>query len=181
MLLAMANCKHWYVAVDVGAHVGFHTISMAHFFERVHAYEPHPHNFECLKLNVTENVTCHNVALGAEEGTVSLESPLQANSGAWETVPGNDYPIYKLDDCFDEDRCDFIKIDVQGHENEVIRGAKRIIQEYQPTMIVELSKDEAEANKTVYKLCSYGLEPRYKVKEDMIFAPPGRGLVASDI
>lgn len=163
--MAMSMVTRWDTAVDIGAHVGFMSRDMAKFFKTVHAFEPHPDNFSCLQENTPDNVICHNAGVSDSNRRAGMKSPAPINSGAWEVCDGDAINLVKLDD-LDIGRVDFMKIDVQGHELEVLRGAERILCEDSPTIIIEIV-DNAEA----YRLLrESGYRPFYKINDDYIMS-----------
>jgi FkbM family methyltransferase len=138
------------VFVDVGAHIGKYTIPAARMVGMgglVIAVEPHPENYRVLldniKLNALRNVIALNLAAWSTSGEVKLyigdrsgwHSTKRNYGKGFITVQGR-----ALDDLFDElkvKRIDFIKIDVEYAESEVLRGLESTISKYGPDMIVE--------------------------------------------
>jgi FkbM family methyltransferase len=119
--------------IDVGAHIGYYTVQCARLIGEqgtVIAIEPDPRNFALLmrnlRLNKLSNVIALNMALGAINGVIPfLLSDDPANSRCGE---GFIYKvkIQRLDDVLMElgiNDVDWIKIDIEGYETEVIRGA----------------------------------------------------------
>jgi hypothetical protein len=51
-------------------------------------------------------------------------------------------------------RIDFIKIDVEGHELQVISGGKKLIQRWKPSLLIEISGDPDDSNSSAYKIFS---------------------------
>ncbi len=142
--------------IDVGANVGLYSCVMANhvgFNGSVIAFEPMP---ECLdqlhsnvKLNKLQNVTIHPVALSNQIGEIDLYVPPKHpggpsgatqvwNPGDWKTA--GSASSTKLDAVFHNDRLDFIKIDVQGHEIKVLEGAQKVIQQFHPLVLCEVEK-----------------------------------------
>jgi FkbM family methyltransferase len=126
--------------VDVGANIGIH----ARFFSqltgsngRVHAFEPSPTNFLRLEDNIAgrPNVTAVRAAVGEKSGTVGLFLSDTLNVDHRTYDDGNDrerveVPLVSLDEYFRPGTViDFLKIDVQGYEDSVLRGAARILRE----------------------------------------------------
>jgi FkbM family methyltransferase len=132
--------------VDVGANAGYYTWLAAHLVgstRRVVAFEPGPYAFECLQRVIQENgvrnVICNQIALSESPGTRTLYiprpsegnynpslSPYLPDMSAIEIVAD------RLDDVLDRlqiGRVDLMKVDVEGHELEVFRGAARSIRQ----------------------------------------------------
>jgi FkbM family methyltransferase len=137
--LALKHVKDRRVAVDIGAHVGYLAKEMP--FERVIAFEPDPDNFECLVENVP-NVFHIPLALGNKAGMVTLYRPRRSNSGTGfvsEDVLGYEsiqVPQVTLDS-FLLQNVDYIKIDVQGSELQVLHGGLQTIHRCSPVISLE--------------------------------------------
>jgi len=124
--------------VDVGANVGYFTRLIATTCRpaAIHAFEPHPEVVDVLGLNVWglgPDVTVWPLALGAETGTVVLESA-EHNVGdtrvftAAEGQASMVSAVARFDDLV-SGPVDVVKIDVQGFETAVLRGMHRTIVE----------------------------------------------------
>ena len=127
------------VCIEGGAHVGGWTTVLAGLFDEVHAFEPQPQNFECLKENTMhlQNVHCYPVALGDTNRTGAMHQPVNpGNSGAGWVVPGDEIEI-KTIDSFGFQNVDFIKLDVEGFEVFAIMGAQETIAKWRPAILVE--------------------------------------------
>lgn len=129
--------------VDIGAHVGKYTVQLARQVQnrgRVLAIEAHPKNFEALiyniKLNGLDNVTALNIACWSENSKLQLYQDLNTTATTSYSLIDKfqgDY-IYidarKLDDILKDmkiDTVDFMKIDVESAEAEVLRGAEAVL------------------------------------------------------
>jgi FkbM family methyltransferase len=143
------------VVVDVGANVGFHTLLMARCVGatgRVHAVEPEPRNFKLLTRAIEEagyrQVRLHRAAAARTAGRVPLYVAGD-NRGDHRLTPAAEaraqvtVSTVPLDDLLaDEARIDFIKIDVQGAEVEVLAGLARVLASRPPPrLLCELSPD----------------------------------------
>jgi FkbM family methyltransferase len=145
------------IAVDVGAHIGFFTMQMAAAVGdtgRIHAFEPFDANADLLERSLTENrfesrVVFRRAAVGAVAGSATLTFPVESlNSGGAYllrdgTAPlaGNrkkEVPLVALDALEIRRPVRFIKMDVEGAEPQVIRGAARILKEDRPVILSEL-------------------------------------------
>ena len=124
------NIQHRDVAVDVGACIGDTTIFMALTADHVIAVEPHPVNLEYLRLNVGDCVEI----IGKAAWHCKDWLPLQVHSAptGHSLVP---HPSRKTTVTVEADtldsmvyKADFLKIDVQGSEVEVLMGAERLLE-----------------------------------------------------
>lgn len=140
---ALKRTKKRRVALDIGAHVGFWSMWLAEAFREVWAFEPVPEHVHCFRRNVVQdNVTLRRVAIGHTAGDVMMV-PDAENSGKAharfgvymnEVVPI--VPMIAIDS-LGLQKVDFIKIDVEGMEPQVIAGAATTIQTCRPVVIVE--------------------------------------------
>jgi len=145
------------VAVDVGAQIGYLTLVMATSASRqtsVLSFEPESGNITRFKanmnLNSIENVLLIEKAASEHEGILRLYLSADENAGTHSTVfvEGNvsetfvEIPSTTLDAAvraLGKDRVDLVKVDVEGGEIDVIRGADSILENHRPLVIVELS------------------------------------------
>jgi FkbM family methyltransferase len=145
------------VAIDAGAHIGFFTIQMAAMVGsegRVYAFEPFEANASLLEQSVVENqfrdrVVFRRAAVGAASGTATLTFPVETlnSGGAYLLRPGTaplagnrktEVPVVALDTLELRRPVRFIKMDVEGAEPLVVRGAQRILKEDRPVILSEL-------------------------------------------
>ena len=145
---ALKYVENFGTAVDIGAHVGFWAWDMGHRFKHVHCFEPAPDCYECLVKNLEEypNAITYNVAVGDRDGECELiDDPRRiqkagANTGARYVNPtGRGTKMIKIDD-LNLEACDFLKVDVEGFEYQVLLGARRTIARFRPVIIMETSK-----------------------------------------
>eukprot|EP00747_Dinoflagellata_sp_TGD_P079348 gnl/TRDRNA2_/TRDRNA2_160471_c0_seq1.p1 gnl/TRDRNA2_/TRDRNA2_160471_c0~~gnl/TRDRNA2_/TRDRNA2_160471_c0_seq1.p1 ORF type:complete len:382 (+),score=53.78 gnl/TRDRNA2_/TRDRNA2_160471_c0_seq1:46-1146(+) len=156
------------VVCDVGAHVGGYTVPLAaHVGQKgaVHSFEPFRLVFQLLMANVAvnglANVYGHNLALGEREELRSVLSPSLtrwSNIGATSVdnqVAGHFTKEHVLQyegeetvrvaalDSLGLARVDFIKVDVEGMLDPVLKGAKRTVARHRPLMTVEHTGNKA--------------------------------------
>ena len=135
--------------VDVGAHIGYYTLQMAHLVGEsgeVIAIEPTPDNANLLKMNIEangyRNVRIYEVAIGAENGTARLY--ISRNPGLCSLIPSDvhysyvEVPLRTLDTLLEQEgKIDYIRMDIQGSEVEAIKGMQGILQKYGPALFIE--------------------------------------------
>jgi FkbM family methyltransferase len=118
--------------LDIGAWVGTWSMAMNEYCGRVVAFEPESVHYECLVKNVGEDIETHQLAVGAEEKMISLSQDdfTQSKRVLGEgTIPMVTIDSLQLDDV------DMIKIDVEGYEMEVLKGAAKTLENVQYLMI----------------------------------------------
>lgn len=138
------------IVADIGACLGDHTVSYSRMVgERgtVHAFEPNPVAFQCLAHNLRNfpNVRTHRLAIGLEIGTgKSIPSETQPeNLGArwFESDPDGEEIVVSLDTAAQFwTRLDFVKIDVEGMELDVLAGGSKTIKRLRPVMLIEVNR-----------------------------------------
>lgn len=134
---ALALCKKHRVAIDVGSHVGLWSFNLAHSFDKVEAFEPVAAHRECFEHNLLgcDNVTLHACALGEIAGSISMRTEPTSSGDSRVAGPGN-IPMYTLDS-FDFQNVDLLKIDTEGHELFVLKGATEMLVQNHPVVVVE--------------------------------------------
>lgn len=137
------------VIFDIGANFGYYAVSLAHAAGReatVHAFEPNPVTFDQLQrnieLNELVNVTAHRLAFSDRAGTAGLQIVNPINSGSTQLTEGDAVPVSTIDlfcQAHRIERLDVMKIDVEGYEERVLRGATRTLEQLRPTLMIELN------------------------------------------
>ncbi len=138
------------LVVDVGAHVGNHTLFFGSVLGvRTIAFEPNPAAFATLQANVELNginglVELCPLALGAGPGTGDIVGTDFADLGDARFQPAEQGTIQmaKLDDLVAGHRVHLIKVDVGGAEAEVLRGAQETIARSRPKLLVSAATRE---------------------------------------
>lgn len=135
------------VCLDIGANIGNHALFFADRFDEVLAFEPNPRTFGLLQFNAAlrRNIVCFNFGLSDVEGTARLTVPtenigmatLHASAGLGGAAV--DCELRRLDglDLLAQRRVAMIKIDVEGHELAVLRGAAALLARDRPVVVFE--------------------------------------------
>lgn len=155
-------CRPGDTVLDIGANVGDWTLSMALHVGasgRVLAFEPVPYLAETIvktmRINRQDQVEVLNIALSNQDGMAEF-SVEQGNSGGSRLghmngdFSGITVPTRCLDSMLAErpeiDRIDFIKVDVEGFELQVLEGARDTLARFHPPLILE-SGHESDAER----------------------------------
>jgi len=138
-------------AIDIGANRGVYTYWLSRCCDRVEAFEPNPDPAERIRSAALGNVHLHDEALSDEKGEAEFRVPRHRKGGA-------DHPGGRLGDLGDAEIAarfttalarlddfalsdvDFIKIDVEGHEEKVLDGAMDTIGRWRPALLIELEE-----------------------------------------
>lgn len=140
---------------DIGANSGYYGILAAYLGRgkiKCYSFEPQMEYFNCLKesiyLNRLEGVMApFNLALSDKDGEVDIYGGGSGASLEKSFLGAGDFPkrkikIEKLDDLAKKENLespDFVKIDVEGHELSVLRGAESVIKNSLPIMFIEIA------------------------------------------
>ncbi len=157
-------CKPGYTVIDIGANVGSHSLPIANFVGlegKVYAFEPVPwavNKFKRnLELNNINNITLETIAL-SDMNEKEVEMNFRAsfklgsksgvgedgkiNDGWWDECEHVKVRMETLDSYVSNhkiDRIDLIKLDVDGFEGKVIRGAFHALSRFKPVLIMEIA------------------------------------------
>jgi len=166
------------VMIDIGANIGIYSRSCSSFFKEVHAFEPVEKIFNCLKKN-TEN--CNNVFLyKCGIGTRETDARFlynKKNCGNTKQITESNITneniflseIYPLN-TFKFDDVNYIKIDVEGFEIQVLKNSKEIIERFMPWIQVEVNTDLAEIQNVIKSFGNFDIID-LKNKHNKLFVP----------
>jgi len=136
------------IVIDVGANVGNHTVYWGKItnVRKVFSFEPIKATFKILEKNITINdltkkVTAYNIGLGSKTAIGREISHNMWNAAVTEIIEdiSGDITIKRLDDIKEirNEKIDFIKIDVEGFEKNVLEGAVETITKNRPIVFIE--------------------------------------------
>jgi FkbM family methyltransferase len=153
LFLVPLLCSKDQIAIDVGANQGIYTYYMAKFAKQVVAFEPNLDLLALLMKVANDNVQLQSAALSNVHGD-SIMRIDPTNHGLSTIEQRNDFHIAnpafapvqrhvstRTLDSFDFTNVSLIKIDVEGHEEAVIQGARQTIMQNKPVLIIE-SEDQ---------------------------------------
>jgi FkbM family methyltransferase len=140
-------------AIDVGVHLGMYTRHMARYAKGVFAFEANPESAALVEkcLGHLPGVKLQCCAISSEVGIATLRIPLSGANGA-EAALGTisvknpivgqptrsvEVPARPLDD-MDLPPIGFVKIDVEGHEEEVLKGGENLLKRDRPIYMIEI-------------------------------------------
>lgn len=155
------------IFLDVGANQGEYTLYAAKIFVegkgQVIAFEPVPEMYQILDENINLNAFCNQVSvckfgLSDKKGAVSIYDAVSPSVLHYAHHEGLNtmYPsstrnnkictidVERLDDIIEDfllNRIDVIKIDVEGSELPILRGALKTIEKYKPKLIIEINEE----------------------------------------
>lgn len=159
--LALYHCapERRRTMIDCGAHIGLWSYNFAHWFDLVTAFEPVDAHRECwiknvplsgAKIGACEVAPC---ALGEREDMVTIRVNPTSTGDSW--VKGKGTVPMKTLDSFGFEDVDFIKVDAEGYEEFILRGAEFTLKHWKPVVCVEQKRTMAE---------KFGLKPMGAVK-----------------
>jgi FkbM family methyltransferase len=157
------------VAVDVGANLGFMSgilSGLAGPTGHVHSFEPSVVVFrkltEVIHANNYLNVSAYNMGCGSEEGSMTLYCPASSGNATLRPVSNlqadakerQSVRIVKLDDFLIPklERLDFLKIDTEGYEDEVLAGAIELLKRFRPVIYIELCTEYLASSENAVRL-----------------------------
>lgn len=169
------------VYVDIGANIGFITLTMASIAPRgrIYAFEPYLESREQLELNVNlngfKNVVIHSEALSSHNGEAILEVNQNNTGGNWirnlsatDDLSISGKLIVKtviFNEVLANLTIDGVKLDVEGHELKVLMGMAPTLETSPPRfIIVETYQRFDEINRFLKK---FGYRPNLKLKDKL--------------
>jgi FkbM family methyltransferase len=140
-------CRRDLTAVDIGANYGVYSWHLRKHAQRVVAFEPQPEMARFLKAALGSSLRVELTALSDSIGTAQMRIPCdryldgcatieQENTLSDHDVREISVPVRRLDS-YDFGQIGFIKIDVEGHELKVLKGAEAILGRDRPNLLIE--------------------------------------------
>jgi FkbM family methyltransferase len=180
-------------ALDIGVYRGVYSYKLSQNFKTVHSFEPNPLLYPYLKKNlkkVINNMILYNLALSDTNGQSELKLPIRSKSifkdnieelfklGAATMHPKNTIEnfkkvpikIKKLDDIEINNKIGFIKIDVEGHEKNVLMGGLNTIKNNKPILLIEIEEKHSKVpiEDTINFMKKYDYNPYVYINKKLI-------------
>ena len=165
--------------VDIGANFGLYTCVMGQrkLVQRLIAFEPSPEIVTQLRSNIALNglsdAEIHQVAAGASRHKAALEVHPEGYDALASVVPadaeGHKIDVVPIDELvLLSDKCVFVKIDVEGYEVEVLRGASKLFGQNHGYAQIECF-DEAREKTVIEHMEKFGWRFADHIVHDLIF------------
>ena len=174
---ALKYVKNKGLAVDIGGHVGLWSRVMSYDFVLVIAFEPIAIHRQCFELNCKGlgNVQLNAMAIAETVGELHFNMPIDNTGHTHVANEGESCQSAPLDSIILGAAIDFLKIDVEGFELQVVKGAEQTIRRDRPTIIIEQKPNNAENYGTgrwdaVNLLKSWGAIERQVISGDHILS-----------
>lgn len=153
------------IALDIGSNIGLYSFLLSFYFDKVYSFEP---IFEmCQRCHgIKKNIFINNVALGDKICEEIINTPivngkkvygLSSISNVFQGSHQQLIHIKRLDDYSDIKNIGFIKIDTEGFEDNVIKGAQKIISRDRPVIMIEIEKRHNQESFQYISQNMYGL------------------------
>lgn len=168
------------VMIDIGANIGIFARPAAELFERVICFEPVAKNFQVLEKNLQSysNVELHCLGISDHPHTATfkmqgMKCGETQQVDHFEPEPGYESHSGSLVtlDQYGFDQVDWIKIDVEGFENQVLEGSRATIQRNRPWLLLEDNGQREQHGQWLNDLCGPYTASTVKSKTNTIWIP----------
>jgi FkbM family methyltransferase len=171
------------ITIDIGANIGLYAFHLLKYADHVLAFEPNPYISKRLKNTFGNRITVESVALSDHDGEAIFYLPVEKNEKVHMlgTIDRNNIitqkndnikitvPIKKLDD-YNLSEVGFIKIDVEGHELAVLKGAVKTLTRDKPNLLMEIEERHKKGKIEEIKqfLCALGYQGYFYLNNKLI-------------
>jgi FkbM family methyltransferase len=176
------------MCIDIGSNLGYYAILESMLCKQVYAIEPSPTNYQVLldnvQLNGANNICTYDIAIGDINGYTQFIISDRSN---WSRVAGDvdntlsaeertariNVPIMTLDSFIERHklpRVDFIRLDVEGFEYNILLHANKTLARFRPLIMVEIHYRLLGRDKTkmlLEKLQTYGYEEVFYINHEI--------------
>ena len=175
-------CPRDGVVADIGGNIGTTALAFAALVPagHVHVFEPSPGMLRCLRRNIelsrAHNITVHDYGVGDVARRGRLQVAIAGNPGSafisdtadddeCQAASGDPIEVRRLDEALrDIERLDFVKIDVEGLELRVLRGAEALLRRHRPSVLFEVNEGALRRGGTSGReVCEYLMSLGYRL------------------
>lgn len=175
-------CDSRDTVIQAGGNLGIWPIAMTAIFKKVITAEPDPVNFACLSKNIEvtllkDNLTALNVGFGESHKLAKMHHLQPTNVGAHHLAEydqeGESVTVIPIDSLRAKN-VSLIQLDIEGYEHLALKGAKKTIDKWSPTIVLEMKGCgkrviDVTDDETKEMLKEWGYEPVAKIHRDIIF------------
>ncbi len=171
------------VFLDVGAYLGWYAVSIlkSGLFAEIHAFEANPENFAQLNTNIMLNdalkaIHLHHCVVTNKPGNTPLNLPVRRSNRGWAEVGtasgfSADFEVNNvvLDELFSNTKGRFLvaKIDVEGHERQVLNGMMELMKNN--TSLIQVELYQQNKSQIISQLEKAGFTLLDSIQEDYFF------------
>jgi len=186
---SLSQVSNWGFAIDIGANIGLWSKDLSEYFDNTVCFEPNSKCIEYLKKNINiKKSVIYNHALGSFNTQMDLYTPSCSGGssfinrtkigtnedgskiyGNFSDTTSKQKTIIKTLDSFNFENVDFIKIDVQGFELEVLKGAHKTLKENNPIICIEENLHDLADSEIYNNLIDLNYELVDRVTKELIF------------
>jgi FkbM family methyltransferase len=141
------------IAIDIGANIGNHSLYFSNYYHKVISFEPNVRTYKILSLNseLVSNIDCFNLGLSDQDKSAVLGVSKSNKGGAHILAKGLkdnsdetvNIELKKLDTFLPNlENVGLIKIDVEGHELQALKGAEGTIKKNMPVLMFEQHRED---------------------------------------
>lgn len=143
MKLWIKICEESQTIIDIGANTGVYSLvaKTVNPKAKVYSFEPHPMFFKMMRENISLNgfdIVPFEKAISDTNAAVTIDDYAGRSSSL--TIPSVTLDTFITQNSIG--KIDLIKIDVETHEPQVLRGFSRFFSQYKPTLLIEILNDE---------------------------------------
>jgi len=161
--------------IDVGSHIGIWSNDLVKHFDWVYAFDIIQELRDCYVQNIqAKNYTLFDCGLGSESKTVQVNYVAEHSKNTQVDSRGNYTAQIRTLDSFNLNHIDYIKMDVEGYELEILKGAIALLQQQSPIIHMEMKTGgltKFNLNKQMMRdwLSQYGYQQVLKISNEFVF------------
>lgn len=161
-------------ALDIGANIGNHAVQFSNYFKDIYCFEPNKTVFDVLKINTRNRTNTHLYNFGlSDQNTISYLNIPDYNFGGASVTASKakntiEIELKICDDIFDKEFA-LVKIDIEGHEPQALRGMRKLIAKNKPIICFELINTLDSGQDIIKELKELGYKNFYIPYEPRFF------------